>query len=149
MVYTTGYAGGRGGRNHLDHELRRLDIVQKNSRPNHPTTCGKVERFQQTLKKWLRARRQQPATIPELQALLEEFAEVYNQLRPHRSPPHRATPATAYTARPKATPAATGPATPTTGYATTPCRLPATSPCASRDDSATSASAEPTPEPAS
>jgi hypothetical protein len=35
-------------------ELRRLHIIQKNSRPNDPTTCGKVERFQQTMKKWLR-----------------------------------------------------------------------------------------------
>ena len=104
MVYTTRYAGGRGGRNHLEHELRRLDIVQKNSRPNHPTTCGKVERFQQTLKKWLRARPQQPETIAELQTLLDTFAEIYNQQRPHRSLPHRATPATAHTARPKATP---------------------------------------------
>src|ERR671910_937954 len=48
MVYTTRFAGGRGGRNHLEYELRRLHIVQKNSRPNHPTTCGKAERFQQT-----------------------------------------------------------------------------------------------------
>ena len=39
----------------LETELRRLNIVQKNSRPNHPTTCGKVDRFQQTLKKWLGA----------------------------------------------------------------------------------------------
>jgi transposase InsO family protein len=71
MVYTTRYAGGRGGRNHLEHELRHLDIVQKNSRPNHPTTCGKVERFQQTLKKWLRAQPRQPTTIAELQTLLD------------------------------------------------------------------------------
>lgn len=55
MVYTTRLSGGKGGRNGLETELRRLDVVQKNSRPNHPTTCGKVERFQQTLKKWLRA----------------------------------------------------------------------------------------------
>jgi transposase InsO family protein len=41
-VYTTRFAGGHGGRNHLEHELRRHNIVQKNSRPNHPTTCGKV-----------------------------------------------------------------------------------------------------------
>ena len=34
--------------------------MQKNSRPNHPTTCGKVERFQQTMKKWLRAQPVQP-----------------------------------------------------------------------------------------
>jgi transposase InsO family protein len=106
MVYTTRYAGGRGGRNHLEHELRRLDIAQKNSRPNHPTTCGKVERFQQTLKKWLRARPAQPTTIAELQSLLDVFADEYNQRRPHRSLRHRATPATAYAARPKATPTA-------------------------------------------
>ena len=106
MVYTTRFAGGRGGRNHLEYELRELHIVQKNSRPNHPTTCGKVERFQQTLKKWLRAQPDQPATIAELQALLDRFAVEYNQRRPHRSLPHRATPATAYAARPKAVPSA-------------------------------------------
>jgi len=51
MVYTVRLAGGRGGRNTFENELRRLHIVQKNSRPAHPTTCGKVERFQQTMKK--------------------------------------------------------------------------------------------------
>lgn len=104
-VYTTRFAGGRGGRNHLEHELRRLGIVQKNSRPNHPTTCGKVERFQQTLKKWLAAQPAQPATLAELQSLIDVFVIAYNQHRPHRSLPQRATPATAYAARPKATPA--------------------------------------------
>jgi transposase InsO family protein len=106
MVYTARFAGGRGGRTSLEHELRRLDIVQKNSRPNHPTTCGKVERFQQTMKKWLRAQPTQPATLEQLQALLEAFRTEYNQRRPHRSLPHHATPATAYTGRPKATPGA-------------------------------------------
>jgi transposase InsO family protein len=106
MVYTTRFAGGRGGRNALEAELRRLHIVQKNSRPNHPTTCGKVERFQQTMKKWLRAQPAQPATIDELQTLIDAFITEYNHRRPHRSLPHRATPATAYTTRPKATPTA-------------------------------------------
>jgi transposase InsO family protein len=106
MVYTVRLAGqGRqGGRTALEAELRRLGIVQKNSRPNHPTTCGKAERFQQTLKKWLRAQADQPSTITELQTLLEAFRSTYNQQRPHRSLPHQATPATAYHARPKATP---------------------------------------------
>mgnify|MGYP001092205455 CR=1 FL=1 len=104
MVYTTRFAGGRGGRTRLEHELRRLGIMQKNSRPNHPTTCGKVERFQQTMKKWLRAQPAQPTTIAELQVLLDRFVVEYNTTRPHKSLPHRATPATAYTARPKATP---------------------------------------------
>jgi transposase InsO family protein len=104
MVYTTRFSGGRGGRNGLETELQRLNIVQKNSRPNHPTTCGKVERFQQTLKKWLTAQPVQPATLEELQALIELFVLAYNHHRPHRSLPHRATPATAYAARPKAEP---------------------------------------------
>ena len=39
LVYT---ARHRGGRNAFEHRLRQLGIVQKNSRPNHPTTCGKV-----------------------------------------------------------------------------------------------------------
>jgi transposase InsO family protein len=104
MVFTTRLSGGKGGRNGFEHELRRLGVVQKNSRPNHPTTCGKVERFQQTMKNWLRAQHHQPATIEQLQRLLDRFVVDYNQHRPHRSLPHRATPATAYTARPKAGP---------------------------------------------
>src|SRR3954451_10881084 len=61
MVYTTRFAGGRGGRNSLEVELRRLHVAQKNSRPNHPTTCGKVERVQQTMKNWLAAQPHPPA----------------------------------------------------------------------------------------
>jgi Integrase core domain len=106
MVYTTRYSGGKGGRNAFEAQLRRLGVVQKNSRPNHPTTCGKAERFQQTLKRWLAAQPVQPATIGQLQALIDAFVATYNHRRPHRSLPRRATPATIYAARPKATPAA-------------------------------------------
>ena len=104
MVYTVRLAGGRGGRNTFEHELRRLHIVQKNSRPGHPTTCGKVERFQQTMKKWLRAQPIQPSSIAELQVRLHAFTDEYNHRRPHRSLPHRATPAARYTPMPKAVP---------------------------------------------
>jgi hypothetical protein len=104
MVFTTRLSGGKGGRNGFEAELRRLGVRQKNSRPGHPTTCGKVERVQQTMKKWLRAQPAQAATLADLQALLDTFTEHYNLHRPHRSLPHHATPATAYTARPKATP---------------------------------------------
>ncbi len=104
MVYTTRFSGGKGGRNAFEAQLRRLGVVQKNSRPNHPTTCGKAERFQQTMKKWLAAQPVQPATIADLQGLLDAFVATYNHRRPHRSLPQRATPATIYAARPKATP---------------------------------------------
>lgn len=103
MVYTVRFATGRGGRNTFEAELHRLGITQKNSRPNHPTTCGKVERFQLTMKRWL-TKQPPPATIRELQTLLDTFRTIYNDQRPHRSLPRRATPATIYNARPKATP---------------------------------------------
>ena len=107
LVFTTRFAhGGRTARNGLENELHRLGIVQKNSRPNHPTTCGKVERFQQTLKKWLRT--QPAATIHELQHHIDAFVHTYNHHRPHRSLDRR-TPAAAYTTRPKATPTAASP----------------------------------------
>jgi transposase InsO family protein len=104
MVFTTRYAGGKGGRNHLEHELRERNITQKNGQPNHPQTQGKVERFQQTLKKWLHAQPDQPATTSQLQAQLDTFIDTYNHRRPHRSLPHQATPATIYQSLPKATP---------------------------------------------
>jgi hypothetical protein len=75
------------------------------STPNHPTTCGKVERFQQTMKNWLRAQPGQPATLADLQALIDRFTVTYNHHRPHRSLPQRATPAAVYTSLPKALPA--------------------------------------------
>lgn len=107
MVFTTRLSQGKKGagtRNGFETELRRLGIIQKNSTPGHPTTCGKVERFQQTMKKWLRGQPEQPTTTDDLQTLLDAFAEEYNNHRPHRSLPHRATPSTVYTTRPKATP---------------------------------------------
>ena len=104
LVFTTRFAGGKGGRNGFEAELRRQGVRQKNGKPSHPQTQGKVERFQQTLKNWLRAQPAQPATLAQLQALLDTFASIYNKRRPHRSLPHQATPATAYAARPKAAP---------------------------------------------
>ena len=104
MVFTTRFSGGKGGRNGLEAELRRLGTRQKNGRPNHPQTQGKAERFQQTLKNWLTAQDPQPADLPQLQALLNAFTHIYNHQRPAPVPAHRATPATAYAARPKAAP---------------------------------------------
>jgi len=114
MVFTTRFAGGQAGRDTLNGfqtDLRRLGVIEKHSKPNHPTTCGKVERFHQTLKKWLKAQPRQPTTIAELQALCNQFVAYYNNRRPHRSL-NRRTPAAAYQARPKAIPAASAQADP-------------------------------------
>jgi transposase InsO family protein len=105
MVYTVRHASRRvrGGKNTFEVELAARGVVQKNSRPNHPTTCGKVERFQQTLKAWLGRQGPPPATLTGLQNLIDRFRHEYNTERPHRSL-HRRTPAAAYTTRPKAAP---------------------------------------------
>jgi transposase InsO family protein len=106
LVYTTRFAGYRGGRNRLETRLAALDIQQKHSRPNHPTTCGKVERFHQTMKKWLTAQTPRPRTLDELQTRIDVFVDEYNHRRPHRSL-GRATPAIAYTRLPKNAPTGT------------------------------------------
>lgn len=105
MIYTTRFSGGKGGRTSFEKELQKLNIIQKNGKANHPQTQGKVERFQQTLKKWLRAQPHQPATLTELQSLLTAFTNEYNNRRPHRSLPHHQTPATRYTTGTKTSPA--------------------------------------------
>lgn len=76
-----------------------LGVEASHSRPFHPQTCGKVERFHQTLKKWLAAQ-PRAATLTQLQAQLDEFAHIYNHLRPHRALGRRI-PAEVFAATPK------------------------------------------------
>jgi transposase InsO family protein len=75
----------------LDHGVRPI-----NSSPYHPQTCGKVERHHQTLKKWL-STQPTPATISDLQHLLNTYREHYNTRRRHSALPQRSTPAQAWT----------------------------------------------------
>jgi transposase InsO family protein len=92
----------RRGRVALESELDRLGIQCVHSTPYHPQTCGKVERFHQTLKLFLT--KQAPATsITHLQIQLDAFRTIYNQQRPHRALDGR-TPLQAFTARLKASP---------------------------------------------
>jgi transposase InsO family protein len=98
----TGKPRGRG-RVALEIELAALRIGFRHSRAYHPQTCGKVERYHQTLKKWL-ARQPPAATLAILQAQLDWFTGYYNTRRPHRAL-GRATPAAAFAARPRAGPA--------------------------------------------
>jgi transposase InsO family protein len=92
----------RQGKVLLESELERLGIRSTHARPYHPQTCGKVERFHQTQKQWLRA--QPPAaTLEELQSQLDRFRLHYNLHRPHRALGRR-TPQEVFDARVKAGP---------------------------------------------
>jgi hypothetical protein len=68
----------------LETELERLGVTHKHSRPYHPQTCGKVERFHQTLKLYL-AKQGLVGSLTELQSQIDRFVAYYNECRPHRS----------------------------------------------------------------
>lgn len=67
----------------FEKNLRLAGVKPITSRPYHPQTCGKIERWHQTLKKWLR-RRRLADSLEALQAQLDEFVDYYNNVRPHR-----------------------------------------------------------------
>lgn len=91
----------RHGRTAFECLLDDLGVNYKHSRPYHPQTQGKMERWHSTLKKWLN---KHPArTLPELQRHLDEFVEYYNEVRPHRARGRR-TPFVAYHERERARP---------------------------------------------
>ena len=99
----------RRGKVLLESELETLGITFKHSTPYHPQTCGKVERFHQTLKRYLG--KQTPATsLAHLQLQLDAFRAYYNHHRPHRAL-HGQTPLVAFHARLKARPSAPEPST--------------------------------------
>lgn len=98
-VFTAAYRHGIGA---FENELVTLGIAFKHSRPYHPQTCGKVERFHQTQQRFLTKQRA-PKTITGLQHQLDRFTTTYNTERPHRALNRRA-PLDAYNARTKATP---------------------------------------------
>ena len=100
------------GTSAMEAELLALGITSKHGKPYHPETQGKIERFHQTLKKYLD--KQEPAeTKRQLQGQLDRFATYYNEVRPHRAV-GRQTPLVAYSAREKALPS--GPKIDTTGF---------------------------------
>jgi len=79
------YSGARRGTEvAFEANLRALGCQPICSTPRHPQTCGKIERFWQTLKKWLDAHGPFD-TIEALQAALNQFQIYYNQQRPHRA----------------------------------------------------------------
>jgi transposase InsO family protein len=95
MIYN---ARARGGRSGFESDLLSLGVLYKHSTPYHPQTCGKVERWHQTLKPMLATA---PAdNLAEMQRVLNEKVRYYNEERPHRSR-GRVTPASAYDARDK------------------------------------------------
>ncbi len=109
-IFTTPMGSGVGA---MEIELLSLGIGTTHGKPYHPPpqTQGKVERFHQTLKKYLA--KQEPATTKTLlQGQLNRFVEYYNTERTHRGIGRR--PIEAFGARERAGPI--GPRIEAAGY---------------------------------
>ncbi len=146
LIYTTRFAGVGGGRNRFETLLADLGVTHKHSAPNHPTTCGKVERFQQTLKRHL-ATLDPPTRSPRSRT--NSTPSPRSTTRHDHTDPSTASPPPSRTnGSPKPNPDRS-PATPANASAATESTPAASSPSATTADSTTSASDEPTPEPTS
>jgi transposase InsO family protein len=99
-------------RHTLANALAHLGVTASHTRPYSPRSNGKIERFHQTLKRWLAAQ-PPPATIEELQIQLDCFRHFYNHHRPHRALGRR-TPAEVWASAPKSGPSTQPLGTPTT-----------------------------------
>lgn len=77
MVFTARFTTRPVAKNGFEKLLAAHQIHQRNGAPGHPQTQGKIERFHQTLKRWLAAR-PLPDSIEQLQVLLDTFATWYN-----------------------------------------------------------------------
>jgi hypothetical protein len=101
-IYTAAYRGSHTG---MEIELAALGITYKHGKPYHPQTQGKVERYHQTLKKWLK-KQPRAASIAELQGQIDRFCLIYNEERPHTA--RGCPPMQAWRAFDKATPELAG-----------------------------------------
>lgn len=94
--------GGVDKRGTFPEVLAELGVDLIHSSIRHPQTCGKIERFHQTLKQHLAAL-PHATTVTELQQQIDAFVDHYNHHRRHSALTH-ATPAQAHAARPPALP---------------------------------------------
>jgi transposase InsO family protein len=101
-IYTAAYRGAATG---LEIDLAALGINFKHGKPYHPQTQGKIERYHQTLKKWLCANNSFDS-LDALQRGVEFFAGYYNEIRPHQA--HGRPPLAVYKERDKASPSIEG-----------------------------------------
>jgi transposase InsO family protein len=101
-IYTAAYRGAATG---LEIDLAALGINFKHGKPYHPQTQGKIERYHQTLKKWLCAN-DEFDSIDALERGVKVFGRYYNEIRPHQA--HGRPPLAVYNERDKASPSIEG-----------------------------------------
>jgi putative transposase len=92
-AFTSRYQHHNAGASRFARTVNAWGTRLIHSSPYHPQTCGKAERHHQTLQQWLATQPHQPATLRQLQTLLDRYRAHYNARRHSalaRRTPHHA-----------------------------------------------------------
>jgi hypothetical protein len=83
--FTARFGSGRPGETMFDRICRENGITHRLTKPQSPTTTGKIERFHQTLRRELLDGCGPFADLAAAQSAVDAWLEDYNRMRPHQS----------------------------------------------------------------
>ncbi|MGA5123066.1 IS481 family transposase [Streptomyces pseudogriseolus] len=98
--FTARFSPGKPGETMFDRICRENGITHRLTKPQSPTTTGKVERFHQTLRRELLDRRDPFVDLATAQSVVDTWLEDYNRMRPHQAL-DMAVPASRFVPRPR------------------------------------------------
>lgn len=98
--FTARFSPGKPGETMFDRICRENGIAHRLTRPQSPTTTGKIERFHQTLRRELLDQRDPFVDLAAAQAAVDTWLEDYNRTRPHQAL-DMAVPASRFVPRPR------------------------------------------------
>ena len=83
--FTARFGSGKPGETMFDRICRENGIAHRLTKPQSPTTTGKIERFHQTLRRELLDEHDPFADVVTAQAVVDAWLEDYNRMRPHQA----------------------------------------------------------------
>ncbi|MGA5711355.1 IS481 family transposase [Streptomyces cellulosae] len=98
--FTARFSPGKPGETMFDRICRENGIAHRLTRPQSPTTTGKIERFHQTLRRELLDSHDPFVDLATAQAVVDAWLEEYNRMRPHQAL-DMAVPASRFVPRPR------------------------------------------------
>lgn len=98
--FTARFSPGKPGETMFDRICRENGITHRLTRPQSPTTTGKIERFHQTLRRELLDDHEPFIDLATAQSVVDTWLEDYNRMRPHQAL-DMAVPASRFIPRPR------------------------------------------------
>ncbi len=98
--FTARFGPGKPGETMFDRICRENGITHRLTRPQAPTTTGKIERFHQTLRRELLDDHEPFIDLGAAQAVVDAWLDDYNRMRPHQAL-DMAVPASRFVPRPR------------------------------------------------